>query len=117
MFVASGLGENPGSSFPGRSGVHARMRVEPPDPKKETPPSAATLAGQSVVAIIPLCANPNGRPEVLGRAIGASRVEPVWTEFLRRPIGRRPRPAYDCGGIQGGEMLIPASFRVSTTSR
>ena len=51
----------------------------------------------SIAAIIAIGANSDGRPEVLGRQVGASEVEPFWTDF-RRTLTRR--------GLRGVKRVI-----------
>lgn len=38
----------------------------------------------SVAVIIAVGVNTDGRREVLGKEIGTSEAEPIWTEFLRK---------------------------------
>lgn len=51
----------------------------------------------SVVVIIAIGVNTDGRRDVLGLDIGTSEVEPIWTEFLRK-LTRR--------GLHGVKLFI-----------
>ncbi len=51
----------------------------------------------SVAAIIAIGANTDGRREVLGMQVGASEVEPFWTDFLRALTHR---------GLRGVKLVI-----------
>ncbi|SHF98188.1 Transposase, Mutator family [Loktanella atrilutea] len=51
----------------------------------------------SVAVTIAVGVNTDGRREVLGMAIGASEVEPLWTKFLRDLVRR---------GLSGVKLVI-----------